>query len=48
MKLADALFRAGRPFDFLPLAGQTHMVRDPAMVRELYTRIAEYFLEHLQ
>lgn len=47
VKLADALFRAGRPFDFLPLAGQTHMVRDPAMVRELYTRIADYLLEHL-
>src|SRR5690606_23541120 len=28
LKLANALFRAGRKFDFLPLAGFTHMVPD--------------------
>ena len=47
VRLADALFRAGREFEFLPLAGQTHMVREPTEVRELYTRIASYFLEQL-
>jgi dipeptidyl-peptidase 4 len=48
IKLADAFFRAGRPFEFLPLAGQTHMVSEPTEVRELYTRIATYFLEQLK
>jgi dipeptidyl-peptidase-4 len=47
IRLADRLFRAGREFEFLPLAGQTHMVAEPTEVRELYTRIASYFLEQL-
>jgi dipeptidyl-peptidase 4 len=47
IRLADKLFRAGREFDFLPLAGQTHMVAEPTEVRELNSRIASYFLEHL-
>ncbi|HEV3299041.1 MAG TPA: prolyl oligopeptidase family serine peptidase, partial [Planctomycetaceae bacterium] len=47
IRLADRLFRAGREFEFLPLAGQTHMVREPTEVRELYTRIASYFLDQL-
>jgi dipeptidyl-peptidase-4 len=47
IRLADALFRSGREFEFLPLAGQTHMVSQPIEVRELYTRIATYFLEQL-
>jgi dipeptidyl-peptidase-4 len=47
VKLADALFRSGREFEFLPLAGQTHMVRDPDMLRELYTRIARFFSQQL-
>ncbi len=47
IRLADALFRAGRDFEFLPLAGQTHMVSDPTEVRQLYTRIAAFFLEQL-
>ncbi len=48
IRLADALFRAGREFEFLPLAGQTHMVSDPTEVRELYTRIAAFFLDRLR
>jgi dipeptidyl-peptidase 4 len=47
VRLADALFRAGRDFDFLPLSGLTHMVPDPVVTRSLYTRIAEYFLAHV-
>ncbi len=47
VRLADALFRARREFDFLPLSGLTHMVPDPVVTRSLYTRIAEYFLEHV-
>ena len=47
IRLANAFFRAGREFNFLPLAGQTHMVAEPTEVRELYSRIASYFLEQL-
>jgi len=47
VRLADALFRAGREFDFLPLSGLTHMVPDPVVTRQLYTRIAEYFIDHV-
>src|SRR5262249_10322364 len=47
LKLTDALFKAGRPFEFLPLAGFTHMVADPVVTRQLYTRIAEFFEKNL-
>jgi dipeptidyl-peptidase-4 len=47
MKLCDELFRAGRPYEFLPLSGLTHMVPDPLVTRRLYERIAGYFLTHL-
>jgi dipeptidyl-peptidase 4 len=47
MKLCDALFRAGKPYDFLPLAGYTHMVPDPVITERLNGRIAEFFKEHL-
>ena len=39
LKLADALFRAGRDFELLPLQGFTHMVPDPLVRRRLYGRI---------
>ncbi len=42
-KLADALFRAGREFEFLPLAGQTHAVREPGVVIPMHQRIASFF-----
>jgi dipeptidyl-peptidase-4 len=29
LRLADALFRAGRTFELVPIAGATHMVPDP-------------------
>ncbi len=47
LKLADALFRAGKPFEFLPLPGFTHMVPDPLVSRRLYTRIMDFFELHL-
>jgi dipeptidyl-peptidase-4 len=47
MKLSDALFRAGKPFEFVPLAGFTHMVPDPVVTRRLYGRIADFFQRHL-
>ena len=46
LKLADALFRAGRDFDVLPLPGVTH--RGPSTVPQyLFTRYAAYFRQHL-
>lgn len=48
MKLCDALFRAGKPYDFLPLTGYTHMVPDPIVTQRLNERIAAFFEEHLR
>jgi len=39
LKLCEALFRAHRPFELLPLPGLTHMVPDPLVKEALYTRI---------
>ncbi|MBL8886769.1 MAG: S9 family peptidase, partial [Phycisphaerales bacterium] len=43
LKLTDRLFREGKPFEFVPLASQTHMVTKPEMVLRLNERIAEFF-----
>ena len=47
IRMSDALFRAGKDFDFLPLAGLTHMVPDPVVSTRLNTKIADYFVRHL-
>ena len=47
LKLSDALFRAGKPHEFLPLAGSTHMVTEPAVVEQEYVRMAEFFRQHV-
>lgn len=47
LKMADALFRAGKRFDFLPLSNQTHMVSKPEFVIPMWTRVVDYFEEHL-
>ena len=47
IKLCDALYRAGRPFEFLPLTGFTHMVADPLVTERLESRIADFFVLHL-
>lgn len=46
LKLADALFRAGRPYDLLPLTG-THLITDPRLTLRLHSRIMDYFNEHM-
>lgn len=48
LKLAEALFRAGRPFELLPLPGLTHMVPDPAVKEALYGRIMGKMIEVLR
>jgi dipeptidyl-peptidase-4 len=47
LKLSDALFRAGKEFEVLPLSGFTHMVPDPVVTERLHTRIAGHFQKHL-
>ncbi|TDI49231.1 MAG: S9 family peptidase [Acidobacteria bacterium] len=48
LKLAEALFKAGRRFELLPLPGFTHMVNDPLVTRRLYERILDHFDRHLK
>lgn len=47
LRLADALFRAGRPFELLPLSGFTHQLPDPVVREALGRRTAEFFRQHL-
>ncbi len=47
LKLSDALFRAGRPHELLPLSGLTHMVPDPLVVERLWERVMRHFGEKL-
>ena len=47
LKLCDALFHAGKDFEFLPLSGFTHMVPDPVVTARLYGRIVEFFERNL-
>ena len=47
LKLTDALFRAGKDFEVLPLPSLTHMVPDPVVTEKLWTRIAGHFQKHL-
>jgi dipeptidyl-peptidase-4 len=48
LRLTDALFRAGRDFEVLPLPSLTHMVPDPVVAERLWTRIAGHFAKHLR
>lgn len=48
LKMTEALFRAGKKFEFLPLAGLTHMVPDPAVTVRLQSRIASFLRENLR
>jgi dipeptidyl-peptidase-4 len=47
LKLADALNRANRSWEFLPLPGQTHIVSAPEQVRQVYGRALEFFHREL-
>jgi dipeptidyl-peptidase-4 len=47
LKMASELFRNGRHFEFLPLAGFTHVVAEPQTVNRLQQRIMSFFTEHL-
>ena len=47
LKLSDALFRAGRPHELLPIGGQAHGVSEPAASARLQERIAAFQVRHL-
>jgi dipeptidyl-peptidase-4 len=47
LRLVDALFRAGKDVEILPLPGLTHMVPDPLVMERLHGRIATFFQKHL-
>jgi dipeptidyl-peptidase-4 len=48
LKLSNALFRANRRHEFLPLVGMTHMVTEPAAHQMLYERIIDCFDRELR
>jgi dipeptidyl-peptidase-4 len=47
LKMTESLFRAGKKFEFLPLAGFTHMVPDPNVTVRLNSRVATFFKQNL-
>lgn len=47
LKLSDALFRAGKEHEVLPLSSFTHMVADPLVRERLEERIVRFFQKHL-
>lgn len=47
LKLADALFKAGKDFEILPLSSQTHMVSDPLVTERLWNHMVQYFRRFL-
>ena len=48
LQLADALFRAGKPFELVPLVGLTHQLNDPEMREALFARIVDFFGQRLR
>ena len=47
LKLTDALFAAGKPFEFVPLSGQTHLLYQPELAARYWQRVFEFFAAHL-
>ena len=48
LKLVDALERARRPFELMPLAGTTHMLVEPSLSETVWTRAAEFLRASLR
>jgi len=46
VQLAQELFKHGREFTYLPLAG-THMLADPTAMMHMYTRLILFFMQHI-
>ena len=47
LKMSNAMFRAQRSFEFLPLAGFTHMVPEPEVTTALQTRMEQFLKKSL-
>ncbi len=47
LALADALFRAGKYFELLPLVGQTHVPKEPDLQLRYFERVFDFFHRHL-
>lgn len=47
LKMTNALFRAGKSFDFLALSDFTHMVAEPEVTMQLYERIMNFLSKAL-
>jgi dipeptidyl-peptidase-4 len=48
LKLSNALFRAGKQHELLPLPGLTHMVPDPLITERMWTRIESFLAAALR
>ena len=48
LKMSNALFRAGKHHELLPLSDFTHMVVDPLVTKRLYERIPAFLSENLR
>ncbi len=48
LKMTQALFLAGKDFEFLPLAGYTHVVPSPDVTRNMWRRVAGFFKDALK
>lgn len=48
LKMVRELFLNGRDFEFLPLAGYTHVVPSPQVTRNMWTRVALFFNKSLR
>lgn len=46
LQLIDALFRAGKPYEFMPMLG-THMISDPEIRRNQQQRVMDFFARTL-
>ena len=47
LQLAEALARAGKLYELVPLIGQTHLVRDPEAAELQWIRTLEFLRDHL-
>jgi dipeptidyl-peptidase-4 len=47
LKLLGALEKAGRPFEFFPVPGMTHVPRDPSSLESVFRTAGDYLKAHL-
>ncbi|WP_394822168.1 DPP IV N-terminal domain-containing protein [Pendulispora albinea] len=47
LKLADTMGKSGRPLEFIPLVGVTHMLYAPDIAGPAWTRMANFLRDHL-